>query len=79
MAVLTPLISGSLEEALLEVVERLSVLQEVSATTATPKSIISSYNLDGLTGAISIGLSMKARITLDSTGRPVITVPKVFD
>jgi hypothetical protein len=79
MASLGTLTSDTKEGALLEIVEQLSALQEASATTANPKTMISNYSLDGLTGILNISITARVRLNPDATGHPVILVVEVFD
>lgn len=78
MAALGTLVSTTMEGALIEIIESLSDLQAVSAATPDPKTLIDSYSRDGLTGQISISLTMPSVSNPDPTGKPTVLASEVF-
>lgn len=78
MAALGAIASTTKEGAFLEILEDLSDLQSASATTANPKRMIDSYAIDGLTGKVTVSITMQATSTPDANGKPVLTAVEVF-
>ena len=78
MAALGTLVSTTMEGALVEILESLSDLQAASALTDTPETLIDSYSRDGLSGLITVSLTMPSTSNPDTNGKPTILATEVF-
>lgn len=79
MAALTaPLVSTTLEGALLEILRMVADKQVSTASNPQNRTIITQFTQNELTGLYNVTLSLGATITNNTSGRPVATATEVF-
>jgi len=60
--------STTLEDLLLEVVQRIAALQSTAATNPQNRTMITQFSQNALTGTYTIGLTIPATLTLGPSG-----------
>lgn len=79
MAALTaPLVSTTLEGALLEILRMVADKQVSTASNPQNRTIITQFTQNELTGLYNVTLSLGATIANNTSGRPVATATEVF-
>lgn len=78
MAALGSLNSTTMESGLLEIIESLTDLQSDTAINPDGKQMVTGYSRDGLTGEISVTLSIPSTASPDAQGKPVIFATQIF-
>lgn len=60
--------STTVEDALLEIIQRIAVLQATTATNPQSRTIVTQFTQNALTGTYTVGLTIPSTLTLGPTG-----------